>query len=86
MQANRTMSRVKSVSTPSLLLVFLVISMGLAAPVVALGERTLVSGTGFYVVNNDEVSEVPLCLYGGAAFVVMACHLNLLVFLRRSMS
>eukprot|EP00752_Nemacystus_decipiens_P002690 g2512.t1 len=51
--SHRTMSRVKSVSTPSLLLVFLVISMGLAAPVIALGDKTLISGTGFYVINND---------------------------------
>lgn len=49
------MSRVKSVSSPPLLLVFLAISMALAAPIIPLAEIILVTAAGFFVLNSNEV-------------------------------
>lgn len=55
MQSHRTETAVKSVSSPPLLLMLLTISMAFAAPIIDLAEITLVSGTGFFVSNTDEV-------------------------------
>lgn len=49
------MTRVKSVSSPPLLLVFLVISMALAAPIIPLAETVLITGTVFIVFNSNVV-------------------------------
>lgn len=66
MQSHRTMSRVKSVSSPPLLLMFLAISMALAAPMIPLGELVLVSGTAFYMISTDEVW----------AYILHACNVS----------
>lgn len=80
MQSHRTMTRVKSVSSPPLLLMFLVISMALAVPLLALAERTLVSGTSFYVLNDDVVwvhsSCIMPCLSMSWRFLVEGVLLN----------
>ena len=57
------MSRVKSVSSPLLLLVFLIVSMALAAPIIELAEETIVTAAGFYVRSTDEVGPGPLVRY-----------------------
>ena len=54
-QSHRTMSRVKSVSSPSLLLAFLIISMGLAAPIIPLAAAVAFSGSAFHVLKASEV-------------------------------
>eukprot|EP00752_Nemacystus_decipiens_P002662 g2490.t1 len=52
--SHRTMSRVKSVSSPPLLLGFLAISMALAAPIIPLAESILTSRSGFFVLNSTK--------------------------------
>lgn len=44
-----------SVSSPRLLLVSLAISMAAAVPIIPVSEITLVSATGFYMINTEEV-------------------------------
>lgn len=80
MQAHRTLSRVRSVSSPRLLLVFLAISMGLAAPIIPLAETTVVSGAGFLVINSsDEVWRKHFyCVCAAPPWRGMAYHLSLL--------
>ena len=54
-QSHRTMSRVKSVSSPPLLLVFVGISMALAAPIIPLSETIFISASGFHVLSFNKV-------------------------------
>eukprot|EP00903_Cladosiphon_okamuranus_P012468 g11677.t1 len=56
--SHRTMSFVQSVSSPQLLLVFLVVAAGFAAPIIPLGEIIRVSAVGFYVVNSGVKANV----------------------------
>ena len=58
------MSRVRSVSSPLLLLVFLVISMGLAAPIIPLAESVLTTASGFFVLNSSKVRVLALLVFG----------------------
>ena len=72
------MTRVKSVSSPLLLLAFLAISMALAVPIIPLAEVTIVTGAGFVVYNTDEVRLFFLC-ERAVAWRGMECYLKPLV-------
>ena len=50
------MSRVKSVSSPRLIFMFLVISMAIAAAKIPFWDTIVVLGTGFWFTSFDEVS------------------------------
>lgn len=63
LQSHRTMSRVRSVSSPRLILLFLAISMVIAAASVPFWENIIILGTAFWLVNLDEVRHTGLCLY-----------------------
>ncbi|CAM9379811.1 unnamed protein product [Ectocarpus fasciculatus] len=52
--SHRTLSRVNSVSTPALVLLFLAISVGTATVSVPFWSITVVSGTAFWVTNADK--------------------------------
>lgn len=72
MQSHRTQSRVKSVSSPRVTLMFLVICMSNAAPTIALSDTVIVAATGFWLTSFDEVDArcfVALCL----AIVIGSC-------------
>eukprot|EP00752_Nemacystus_decipiens_P008538 g7625.t1 len=72
--SHRTMSRVKSLSSAPLLLVFMLISVALAAPFIPLAETTIVGGTDFHTMNNDQSgNELILVLFFYVEFFVGAC-------------
>eukprot|EP00903_Cladosiphon_okamuranus_P006468 g6328.t1 len=80
--SHRIVSLVQSVSSPPLLLVFLVISLGLAAPIIPLAADVAVSGTGFHVLNPDERDrEVLLISFFYVKFVVGVCMLLIVAWL-----
>lgn len=53
-QSHRTMSRVKSVSSPQLVVVFLVIAVGAAAAAVPFWKNIAVSGTLFWMFDPGQ--------------------------------
>lgn len=55
-QSHRTVSRVRSLSSPLLIALFLAISTSAAAAVIPFLETAVVHGTGFVFVNADEVN------------------------------
>lgn len=50
------MTRVKSVSSPRLILMLLVISMGIAAASIPYWDTVVVLGTGIWLTSYDDVS------------------------------
>eukprot|EP00903_Cladosiphon_okamuranus_P012715 g11887.t1 len=54
--SHRTLTRVRSVSSPSLMLLFLAISVGAAAASVPFWDYTVISGTGFWVASDNQHS------------------------------
>ncbi|CAM9229600.1 unnamed protein product [Scytosiphon promiscuus] len=52
--SHRTLSRVKSVSSPTLISVFLFVSLGVAAATVPFWETAVVLRTAFWFANSDE--------------------------------
>ena len=54
-QSHRTVTRVRSVSSPPLILMFLAISMVIAAAAIPFWELILVLGTGFWLTSTNEV-------------------------------
>ena len=56
MQSHRTQSRVKSASSPRLVMMFLVISMAVAAVAIPFWDTIIVIGTGFWFTSVDEVT------------------------------
>eukprot|EP00752_Nemacystus_decipiens_P005588 g5057.t1 len=55
--SHRTFTRVRSVSSPWLMLLFVAISLAAAAATVPFWDYTVISGTGFWVASNSERSQ-----------------------------
>ena len=68
-QSHRTMSRVKSMSSPGLILLMLVLSLGLAAIAVPYQEIIIVIASGFFISNSDKV----MSIYSSLLNIVSKC-------------
>ncbi|CAM9211130.1 unnamed protein product, partial [Hapterophycus canaliculatus] len=80
--SQRTMTRVKSVSTPSLILVFMLVSLGVAAATVPFWETAVVLKTSFWFANSDEgeYTFINASLFH-VEFIVGVCMLVMVVWL-----
>eukprot|EP00752_Nemacystus_decipiens_P005592 g5061.t1 len=82
--SHRTLSRVKSLSSPGRVLVLLAISMGIAAASIPFCDTVLVVGTGFWLVSFDEErDDVIQVLTFLVQFVVGVCMFCIVAWLLR---
>ncbi|CAN0049687.1 unnamed protein product [Ectocarpus sp. 13 AM-2016] len=80
--SHRTLSRVRSASTPTLILVFLGLSLGAAAISVPFWTEMVVSGTAFWVRSDEQVARNWIVVSGFyIEFFVGICMLIVVVWL-----
>lgn len=63
LQSHRTLARVNSFGSPSVILLSLAVSVATAAAAAPFWETTVVSGTGFALRNQDQVRSRTLNMY-----------------------
>eukprot|EP00903_Cladosiphon_okamuranus_P017796 g16379.t1 len=80
--SHRTLSRIKSVSSPPLLLGSLAISVALAAPIIPMTEYILTTGTGFFVgtPNRRDTQVIHVCFFY-VEFLVGICMFFIVTWL-----
>lgn len=83
LQSHRTMSRVRSVSSPPLIMLFLAISMVCAAATVPFWEGIFILGTGFWFFNSNEVGILVYVLFVFARVETFCWNYKIVAALRR---